>query len=202
MEPRVDELDDVLQFMRELWAVVHALQRTSKRMEQRSGVTGPQRLVLRVVGLFPGSRPVRSRALLHVHPSTLTGILRRLGTQGLLTREASAGDRRRAVLRLTAAGRRVNARRAGTVEAAVGRLLRKLGARERVVTDAPSGCSPRNSAEPRLSPRAGSPVAAARARRRRPPEAGRVRPAPPARTHRLALSSPCYDALRSKECEP
>jgi MarR family transcriptional regulator, organic hydroperoxide resistance regulator len=135
MVPRVDELDDVLQFMRELWAVVHALQRTSKSMEQRAGVTGPQRLVLRVVGLFPGISAGPLAGLLHVHPSTLTGILHRLGTQGLLTREASPGDRRRAVLRLTVAGKRVNARRAGTVEAAVVRLLRKLGAGERAATE-------------------------------------------------------------------
>jgi DNA-binding MarR family transcriptional regulator len=129
--PRVDDLGDVLQFMRVLWAVVHALQSTSKRMEQRAGVTGPQRLVLRVVGLFPGVSAGDLARLLHVHPSTLTGVLRRLGAQRLLTRQASQADRRRAVLRLTAAGRRINARRSGTVEAAVERLLRKLSARER-----------------------------------------------------------------------
>ena len=121
--------------MRVLWAVVHALQRTSKRMEQRSGVTGPQRLVLRVVGLFPGISAGALARLLHVHPSTLTGVLHRLGTQGLLTRAASAGDRRRAVLRLTPAGKRVNARRGGTVEAAVERSLRQLGTRDRAATE-------------------------------------------------------------------
>ena len=135
IEPRIDELGDVLQFMRVLWAVVHALQRTSKGMEQRTGVTGPQRLVLRVVGLFPGVSAGALARLLHIHPSTLTGVLSRLGTQGLLDREASAGDRRRAVLRLTAAGKRVNARRGGTVEAAVERSLRQLSARDRAVTE-------------------------------------------------------------------
>ena len=49
-----------------------------KRMEQRSGVTGPQRLVLRVVGLFPGISAGALARLLHVHPSTLTGVLHRL----------------------------------------------------------------------------------------------------------------------------
>jgi hypothetical protein len=43
-----------MRFMRLLWAVVHGLERTSKQMHGRVGVTGPQRLVLRVVGLNPG----------------------------------------------------------------------------------------------------------------------------------------------------
>jgi DNA-binding MarR family transcriptional regulator len=132
--PRADELGDVLQFMRVLWAVVHALQSTSKRMEQLVGVTGPQRLVLRVVGLFPGISAGEVARLLHVHPSTLTGVLHRLGKQGLLARETPEGDRRRAVLRLTRAGARVNARRRGTVEAAIGKVLHTLSARERATT--------------------------------------------------------------------
>jgi DNA-binding MarR family transcriptional regulator len=103
-------------------------------MEQQIGVTGPQRLVLRVVGLFPGISAGALAHLLHVHPSTLTGVLHRLGKQGLLARERSDPDRRRAVLRLTPAGSRVNARRRGTVEAAVRKALRTLSAGERATT--------------------------------------------------------------------
>src|SRR5260370_36693923 len=47
-------LERVLDFMRLLWSVEHGLQRMSKRMENELGITGPQRLVLRVVGQFPG----------------------------------------------------------------------------------------------------------------------------------------------------
>jgi MarR family transcriptional regulator, organic hydroperoxide resistance regulator len=105
----VDELPDVLQFMQLLWAVVHGLERTSKRMTTELGVTGPQRLVLRVVGLFPGMSAGDLAAILHVHPSTLTGVLRRLSEQGLLLRVSDVQDRRRAILRLSPAGQRVNA---------------------------------------------------------------------------------------------
>ena len=42
------DLPGVLQFMQLLWAVVHGLERLSKRMTGDIGVTGPQRLVLRV----------------------------------------------------------------------------------------------------------------------------------------------------------
>src|SRR5687767_5605411 len=117
------DLPDVLQFMQLLWAVVHGLERISKRMAGDIGVTGPQRLVLRVVGLFPGMSAGDLAGVLHVHPSTLTGVLQRLVGQRLLTRADDPGDRRRAVLRLTKRGARVNAARHGTVEAAIARAL-------------------------------------------------------------------------------
>jgi DNA-binding MarR family transcriptional regulator len=60
-------------------------------------VTGPQRLVLRLLGLQPGVSADELAATLHVHPSTLTGILRRLEDQGLLARDPHPADRRRAV---------------------------------------------------------------------------------------------------------
>jgi DNA-binding MarR family transcriptional regulator len=119
----VGRLPDVLEFMQTLWAVAHGLQRTSKRMTAELGVTGPQRLVLRVLGLSPGMSAGVLAAALHVHPSTLTGVLRRLVAQGLIDRVDDSRDRRRAVLRLTRQGHRVNAVRTGTVEMAIARAL-------------------------------------------------------------------------------
>jgi DNA-binding MarR family transcriptional regulator len=131
--PRVAaHLPDVLQFMQVLWAVVHGLDRTSKRMRRDLGVTGPQRLVLRVVGLFPGLSAGDLAATLHVHPSTLTGVLQRLLAQRMLSRRDDPSDRRRAVLVLTRRGARVNGRKAGTVEAAVAAALADVGTSERV----------------------------------------------------------------------
>jgi MarR family transcriptional regulator, organic hydroperoxide resistance regulator len=122
---------DVLQFMQLLWAVVHGLEKTSKRMTSELGVTGPQRLALRVIGLFPGLSAGDLAAILHVHPSTLTGVLRRLEGQRWLRRVDDARDRRRAILRLTVRGARINAARRGTVESAVGAALRGMSTRDR-----------------------------------------------------------------------
>jgi DNA-binding MarR family transcriptional regulator len=127
-------LPDVLRFMQVLWAVVHGLQSTSKRMTAAFGVTGPQRLVLRVLGLFPGMSAGDLAAVLHVHPSTLTGVLQRLAAQRWLLRVEDPRDRRRAVLRLTARGARVNAIDAGTVETAVGETLAAVADRDRATT--------------------------------------------------------------------
>jgi MarR family transcriptional regulator, organic hydroperoxide resistance regulator len=127
-------LRDVLQFMQLLWAVVHGLDSTSKRMAHAVGVTGPQRLVLRVVGLFPGLSAGDLARILHVHPSTLTGILQRLVEQRLLARADDPVDRRRAVLRLTAQGRRANSVTRGTVESAVANALEGVSDTDRRAT--------------------------------------------------------------------
>lgn len=127
-------LPDVLQFMQLLWAVVHGLEKTSKRMTHAIGVTGPQRLVLRVVGLVPGVSAGDLATILRLHPSTLTGILKRLVAQGLLERVDDPRDRRRAILRLTTSGTRANAVKRGTVESAVAAALAQVGEKDGAAT--------------------------------------------------------------------
>jgi DNA-binding MarR family transcriptional regulator len=121
--------------MRLLWAIVHQLQKRSKRMTVDLGVTGPQRLVLRVVGLFPGASAGTLAEILHVHPSTLTGVLQRLTAQRLLRRSSHEKDRRRSVLYLTARGERVNSTDTGTVESAVAAALEVVGRRDAMATE-------------------------------------------------------------------
>lgn len=113
----------MLGFMRLLWAVAHGLESTSKRMSTELGVTGPQRLVLRLIGHYSRLSPGDLAQLLHVHPSSLTGVLGRLERTKLLERRRDPSDGRRAILSLTAKGRALNARRAGTVEESVRKAL-------------------------------------------------------------------------------
>jgi len=122
-------LGRVLEFMRVLWAVDHALQSTSKWMEVRLGVTGPQRLVIRMIGCFPGVSAGALANLLYVHPSTLTGVLRRLTDRGAIRRTADPHDSRRALFWLTTRGARIDRLRSGTVESAITRALASATAR-------------------------------------------------------------------------
>ncbi|OJH42393.1 MarR family winged helix-turn-helix transcriptional regulator [Cystobacter ferrugineus] len=119
-------LGEVLEFMRLLWAVDHGLQSTSKRMESTLGLTGPQRLVLRLVGRFPGITAGRLAHIMHVHPSTLTGVLKRMEKRGLLERKSDPLDGRKALFALTETGRTMDIPATGTVEAAVERVLSRL----------------------------------------------------------------------------
>jgi DNA-binding MarR family transcriptional regulator len=117
---------ETLQFMQRMWDFVHALDVASKRMMTTIGVTGPQRLVIRLVGQTPGQTASAIATMLGKHPSTLTGVLARLEERGLILREADPNDRRRARFTLTAAGKKVDKERKGTVEAATRRALGRV----------------------------------------------------------------------------
>jgi MarR family transcriptional regulator, organic hydroperoxide resistance regulator len=112
-------LGRVLDFMRLLWAVDHGLTRISRRMERTLGVTGPQRMVVRLVGHQPGISAGDLARTLHVHPSTLTEVLRRLTERGILERTRDPSDARRALFRLTRRGLQLDALRRGTGESRV-----------------------------------------------------------------------------------
>nr|WP_275938223.1 MULTISPECIES: MarR family transcriptional regulator [Sorangium] len=116
--------------MKLLWAVDHGLQSTSKRMEAKMGVTGPQRLVIRIVGRYPGISAGQLAEIMQLHPSTLTGVLKRLQERGIIERRADPKDGRRALLGLTPRGRELDSLRTGTVEAAVRQALKAMPRRK------------------------------------------------------------------------
>ncbi len=122
----VRSLDPALDFMRLLWGIEHGLQSTSKRMEARLGITGPQRLVLRIVSQFPGVSPGELARIVRLHPSTITGVVQRLVTKGFLVREQDPTDSRRVRLRLREAARKFTQRPGGTVEGAIARALARV----------------------------------------------------------------------------
>lgn len=125
LDPPID-LGPDLDFLRELWALDHALQKCSKKLARDIGVTGPQRLALRLVSRFPGLPAGRLARLLYLHPSTVTGVVKRLADRGLLVRRSDSPDRRRSLLQITPAGRALLAHSLPTIETAVESALRGL----------------------------------------------------------------------------
>ena len=121
-------LDPVLDFLRLLWRIEHSLQRKSKSMQLSLGVTGPQRLVLLIVGRMPGISPGELAGIVRLHPSTITGVLQRLERKKLLARTQDAADSRRARLHVLRRGRDLARRPAGTAEAAVAKALKQVDA--------------------------------------------------------------------------
>lgn len=118
------------------WAVAHALESASKRMHAELGVTGPQRLVLRLIGHHERISAGELAEIMRIHPSSLTGMLRRLEEAELLRRESDPFDRRRALLELTRKGMALNDRRVGTIEAVVDAALSQLSKESVAMTKA------------------------------------------------------------------
>jgi DNA-binding MarR family transcriptional regulator len=113
-----------------IWALDHALQVRSKHMARTLRITGPQRLALRLIESAPGLTARDLTTRLHVHKSTLSGVLQRLEGRGLIVRHTDPDDARRQRLEVTPAGRLLVEKKAGTIEAAVAEVLRESDARD------------------------------------------------------------------------
>lgn len=122
-----DDLAPELRFLGALWQLDHALESASRSMKRKFGVTGRERLFVRFVGQRPGITPGELAGLMHLHPSGVTALLKRLERRGVVRRSPAPEDARRVRLLLTPAGERIDALRSGTVEAGVRAALGTLG---------------------------------------------------------------------------
>jgi len=93
--------------MDSLRRVVRALRAANTVVEREHRVSVAQLFVLRQVAEFPGQslRELAQRTL--TTQSTVSEVVSRLVDHGMIVREVASNDRRRAVLRLSAAGCRV-----------------------------------------------------------------------------------------------
>jgi DNA-binding MarR family transcriptional regulator len=103
-------------------------------MERTLGVTAPQRLVLRLLGRFPGITAGQLARSLHVDPGTLSASLRRLEARGLIERRRDPLDSRRVTVGLTRQGRELDVPRQNTIEAAADALLAGTSPRDLAAT--------------------------------------------------------------------
>ena len=121
-------LDPVLDFMRLLWSIEHGLQKMSKRMESEIGITGPQRLVLRVVGRFPGLSAGELAHIVRLHPSTNRKGFFNGWSREICSSASGIPGSRRARLRLKPRAVVYTRSSPGTVEKAVTQALKHVGA--------------------------------------------------------------------------
>lgn len=128
-------LGKVLGFMRALLSVDHAVQACSKHMQSHHGITATQRLLVRTVGRYPGISAGDVAAIMEVHPSTITPVLLRLERDKTITRQVDPADRRRALLKLTPRGKKLDSLQTGTVESALKRALSRVSEADRATTE-------------------------------------------------------------------
>jgi DNA-binding MarR family transcriptional regulator len=127
------ELDNELNFLRELWALNHSLETASKRMETLLGITARQRVIIRILGRYPGITAGQLAEVLRVDPGTLSAAISRLETRCLVERRRDTRDQRRVTIMLTAKGRQLDVPSPHTVEDAVRKALLDTSALDRKV---------------------------------------------------------------------
>lgn len=101
--PKAQLIEDV---MRQLRRMVKALQTYSSEVEARFGLTGPQLWALWTIHQQGPSGLKELAQAMHLHPSTVVGVVDRLEAKKLLARSPDPLDGRRVRIALTAAGRR------------------------------------------------------------------------------------------------
>lgn len=121
--PNEFPLGPVLGLLREWWALNHAFERTSRRMAARLGVTAPQRVLLRVIGRYPGIGPGDLARVLHLDAGTISATVRRVEEAGFVGRRPTRRDGRRVALGLTAKGRSLDSDDEATIEGALARVI-------------------------------------------------------------------------------
>jgi DNA-binding MarR family transcriptional regulator len=118
---------DMVEFLGAVWGLYRELHAASGRMLENFGVSGPQRLVLRVIEVTPGITAGQLADAVDLHRSTVSTLIKRLETLGLVTRRHDRADRRLVYLELTPTGRRLNARAVVTIEATLRTLIEERG---------------------------------------------------------------------------
>ncbi len=137
---KAEPSDPVLQFLQTVWQLEHALERASKRMEDSVGISGPQRFALRIIGARPAITAGELAGVLHLHPSTVTGIVQRLEGRKLVKRVSNSSDGRVAHLHLTPAGSKINKPAGkGTIERAARTTLSRVAGAQLKATTALMG---------------------------------------------------------------
>jgi len=133
-EAEEDTIGPALNFMGTLWALKHALEVTSKRMESELGITAAQRMTVRIVGRYPGISASRVAKLLRVHRATVTVTVNRLERRQIIRRGSDPLDQRRVRLTLTKEGQALDVPATGTVESAVTHLIAHASPSDLAVT--------------------------------------------------------------------
>jgi len=120
---RAADVGEVVQILRRLFRAIHEY---SKAILRRSGLSGPQVWALTLLEAHPGlsARGLASR--MFVHPSTVTGIIKRLETKGAISRSVDKADRRGVQLHVTRQGLRILKRTPPPVQVGLTRALESL----------------------------------------------------------------------------
>jgi len=116
--PESSALPESLRLLPLLWSLNAALERTSLEMDAKLGVTGPQRFLLRFIGLEPGVTSARLAGIISLDASDLQSALEELVDKNLLTQRGRLPG-----YYLTPKGAGINAVMNGTVEQALSKAL-------------------------------------------------------------------------------
>jgi DNA-binding MarR family transcriptional regulator len=117
---------DVAEVVNHLRRLFKAIQEYSKRIFRRTGLSGPQVWALTILGNEAGLSQGELAERLYAHRSTVSGIIDRLESRGVIRRVTDPDDRRGIRLSLTPRGQRVLKKSPPPVQIGLRRALERL----------------------------------------------------------------------------
>lgn len=118
----------IIQSLRQL---IHAVDLDSRQLASEHQITGPQLACLTAVSRLRQPAVSELAQAVHLHPSTVVGILDRLAEKGLIERRRDEADRRVVKVRATPRGRRQVAKEPSRLRKRLARKLDGLSGRRR-----------------------------------------------------------------------
>jgi len=99
-----DTLSSEQQIVASLRQIMRAVDLHSRRLVESCGLTGPQLTTLQLAARLGNATPSIIARRVHLSQATVTGILQRLESRGLIARQPSTTDRRSISISVTSAG--------------------------------------------------------------------------------------------------
>jgi DNA-binding MarR family transcriptional regulator len=131
MGPHISRDSSSREALDSLRRIVQALRESSRRAEQRLGISGAQLFVLEKLADAPSQSLNDLAARTFTHQSSVSTVVARLVKQGLVSRQHPAGDSRKLELVLTARGRRLAAQTTGAAQERLIASIERMPARSR-----------------------------------------------------------------------
>jgi DNA-binding MarR family transcriptional regulator len=119
--PRDVAIAEVMQSLRRIFK---AIQDYSHEVSNKFGITGPQLWALKTISQNERLSLGELSKTMYLHPSTITGVVDRLGKKGFVARSRDKKDRRVVSVHLTPKGKRIVKRAPNPIQ---GKMIYGLG---------------------------------------------------------------------------
>jgi MarR family transcriptional regulator, organic hydroperoxide resistance regulator len=127
---RNEAISETVQSLRRIFKAIHDY---SQEISQEYGVTGPQLWALKTISEEGSLTLGKLSKMMYLHPSTVTGVVDRLGKKGYVFRDRAEKDRRVVKVQLTPMGKVLTKRAPNPVQGKMIHGLRKLKQEELMV---------------------------------------------------------------------
>ena len=105
MSTRVSRDEEISETVQSLRRIVKTIQDYSQQVSSEFGITGPQLWALKTISEHDTLPLGQLSKKMHLHPSTVTGVVDRLENKGYVARGRDTADRRIVTVSLTASGK-------------------------------------------------------------------------------------------------